>query len=70
MVETLRRAGVPMILPVEIVSHASTVREAVMTCILWQLADDLGDGMVANPFIIFIRWPKACGVHARSDYAA
>lgn len=54
----LRARGVPMTLEVEIVSHASTVRERILRCTLGDLAGAMAGGQVENPSVIFIRWPK------------
>ena len=70
MVRHLSNAGIPMTLPVEIVSHASTARETGITCTLGQLTDALRDHHVANPAIIFIRWAKGSTALALPECAA
>ncbi|MBQ2263087.1 MAG: uroporphyrinogen-III C-methyltransferase [Loktanella sp.] len=58
MLQDLHRAGVPMHLQVEIVSHASTPDQRVITCGLGHLTEALAEGRIENPAVIFIRWPK------------
>ncbi|WP_322893247.1 MULTISPECIES: siroheme synthase CysG [unclassified Yoonia] len=58
MTDSLRRAGVPMALEVDIVSHASTKGETMIACTLDSLVVTLTQAGIANPAIIFIRWPK------------
>ena len=58
IVETLRHAGVPMSLKVDIVSQASTPREKVARCTLGSMASVMQDERVENPAVILISWPK------------
>ncbi|MFN3644737.1 MAG: siroheme synthase CysG [Gemmobacter sp.] len=58
IVDSLRAAGIPMTLPVQIVSHASTRQERHMTCQLGDLAKAVARGRITNPAIILIDWPK------------
>jgi len=60
MVETCRRAGIPMTLEVDVVSHASTAREQVISCSLGALAVTLAHSGIANPALMLVRWPKDC----------
>ncbi len=70
MVQALREARVPMSLEVEIVSKASTADEKVTRCSLDALARVLRDEQLANPAIIFIRWPKGTSAQLASVAAA
>ena len=58
IVETLRHAGVPMSLKVDIVSQASTPKEKVARCTLGSMASVMQDERVENPAVILISWPK------------
>ncbi|MDF1709668.1 MAG: uroporphyrinogen-III C-methyltransferase [Paracoccaceae bacterium] len=58
IVETLRHAGVPMSLKVDIVSQASTPREKVARCTLESMTSVIQDERLENPAVILISWPK------------
>lgn len=61
-IASLRAAGVPMSLQVEIVSHASTEQESLTRCTLATLPVTLRESMVQNPAILFVRWDKCSNV--------
>lgn len=63
IVQSLQNASVPLSLEVEIVSKASTAEEKVTRCRLETLTKVLKDEHVANPAVIFIRWPKSVTTH-------
>lgn len=62
LVTSLRAAGVPMSLQVNIVSHASTAQEFVTCCTLATLPVTLNESMVQNPAILFVRWDKCSNI--------
>ena len=62
----LQALGIPMGLEVEIVSHASTPRENVLRCNLADMEQAMAGEGVANPAIIFIRWPKTAAQEAQA----
>lgn len=70
MIDSLRRAGVPMSVEVEIVSTACTPRELSVTCTLGQLPKTLRMACIVNPAVIFVRWSKTDTAVNESHYAA
>ncbi len=60
MVDRCRRAGIPMTLEVDVVSHASTAREQAISCSLGALVVTLARRGIANPALMLVRWPKGC----------
>jgi uroporphyrin-III C-methyltransferase/precorrin-2 dehydrogenase/sirohydrochlorin ferrochelatase len=55
----LMAAGAPAACPVDIVSHASTVRERHVMTTLGALEQTIRDEAVQSPAIVFVRYPKS-----------
>lgn len=70
IVETLRHAGVPMSLKVDIVSQASTPREKLARCTLGSMASVMQDERLENPAVILVSWPKEATTQFSSVAAA
>ncbi|MBR3371257.1 MAG: uroporphyrinogen-III C-methyltransferase [Rhodobacteraceae bacterium] len=63
IVTSLRKAGVPPGLTVEIVTHASSPHEKIHRCTLRDLPSLARGGALENPSIILIRRPKRQSAH-------
>jgi uroporphyrin-III C-methyltransferase / precorrin-2 dehydrogenase / sirohydrochlorin ferrochelatase len=70
IVASMQAAAVPMSLRTEVISHASTSREAVFVCTLGQLAQVMQENTVENPAVILVSWPKSIAKTQRCNAAA
>ena len=55
----MQRAGIPLSLDADVVSHASTPRECRTRCILRDLPRAIAENAVENPAMILVSWPKS-----------
>jgi uroporphyrin-III C-methyltransferase/precorrin-2 dehydrogenase/sirohydrochlorin ferrochelatase len=58
ILRSMQSAGIPMSLPAEVVSNASTAHERIICSPLGQLVGALRGQDIANPAIILVTWPK------------
>ncbi|MFN4057866.1 MAG: siroheme synthase CysG [Roseinatronobacter sp.] len=70
IVQSMQRAGIPLALTVDVVSHASTARERRVQCTLADLPKALLGAEIDNPAVILVSWPKSTAIANRGAAAA